>query len=751
MAEREHGRLRISRRGLLLGGGAGLGLLVAWGVWPRAYPNPLDERPGEEAINEFLRIGEDGRVTVVVPQAEMGQGVWTSLPQILADELGADWRTVGIEPAPISPLYANSFIVEEIAGQMLPAFLKDAGETIAGEIARRSTLMITGGSTSIRGFEQRFRQAGAAARALLCMAAAKRWDIDWQACDTKDGFVIRGEDRLRFGELVAEAAQLDPPDDIPLRAPGEGGLVGKPVPRLDLPAKVDGSLRYAADVRLPGMVYASIRQGPVGDSRLLSVDKKAADAIHGVLAVVENPRWVAAVATNWWAANRALDALAPKFETRGGLADSASVDAALRAALDGGEGGRFHTTGDAEAVIAGKGAFVQEYAVGLAPHAAIEPLTATASAAGDRIQLWAPTQAPAMLRDAVARATGFGAQRVTVHAMPIGGGFGRKVELDAAVQAAVISVQLKRPVQLTWSRGEDMRRGRHRPPALARMSARLGEAGRILGWRAEIATPPTVGAMFARLMPDIPMPSGGAEPAAVEGANPPYAIPAVAIDHKPAAIGIETGIWRSVANSYTAFFTESFIDELARAEGIEPMSYRMQMLGGRPRLARCLTTVSALGNWNGGEPGGGQGIAVHSSFGSHVAMLAEVHVDKSQQIVVDRVVAAVDCGRVIHPDIVRQQIEGGIIWGIAAALGGHTGYTRGLSDVVNFDGLGLPILADAPDITVTILTSNEPAGGVGEIAVPPVAPAIANALFAATGQRARSLPIIVGAEAPEES
>lgn len=284
-------------------------------------------------------------------------------------------------------------------------------------------------------------------------------------------------------------------------------------------------------------------------------------------------------------------------------------------------------------------------------------------------------------------------------------------------------------------------RGRGRPPALGRMSARLGRNGGLLAWRAEIATPSTSGEMIARFMPG--MSGGGAEASAVEGATPSYAIPAFAVDHLPAKIGVETGAWRSVANSYTAFFNECFVDELARKAGIEPLSFRMQMLDGNTRLAHCLSTVTALGGWEGGEQGSGQGIAAHSSFGSHVAMLAEVHV-KDQRIIVDRIVAAVDCGRVINPDIVRQQIEGGIIWGLAATLGARLGFAGGLAEARNFDALNLPLLADTPEIRVEIIPSGEAPGGVGEIGVPPVAPAIANALFAATGERLRNLPLAVG-------
>ena len=732
--------MAVSRRNLIVGGGAGIGLVLAWGLWPRAYRPNLVASPGETILNAFLKIGTDGHVAVIVPQAEMGQGVWTALPQILADELGADWRTVSVEPAPISPVYANTLLIGEAAEASMPEMLKGIGGWAARTYATRSALMITGGSTSIRGFEPRFREAGAMARALLCMAAGKRWGADWQACETQAGFVTRGNDRLRFAELAAEAAAFTPPGEVPLRPVGEGGIVGLAMPRLDLPAKVDGSARFAADVRLPDLVYASVRHGPIGAGAVEGCDRAAAGRVAGCIGVVEQPGWVAAVATNWWAADQAADRLNPRFAKSAPPPDSASVAAALDAAMAKGEGRRFAGHGDLAAAFRDGRGLKVDYAVPFAAHAAMEPITATARIAGDRLELWMPTQAPGMARAAAAKAIGFSESQVTVYPMLIGGGFGRKIEVDAAVQAAIAAQAMKRPVQVTWSRAEDMMRDPMRPPARARMTASLGKGGVITGWQAEIAAPATMASMLGRLMPGAGGGSGPEAPA-VEGAVPPYAVGALAVDHFPADIAVPTGIWRSVAHSYTAFFTESFMDELARLAGVEPLSFRIQSLGQNRRLAECLTRVTARGGWDGGVAGSAQGIAAHSSFGSHAAMLVEAHVGEAQRIVVDRVYAVVDCGRIINPEIARQQVEGGIVWGIAAALGGTTGYTAGRTDARNFDALDLPKLADTPDIRVEFIRSAAPPGGLGEVAVPPVAPAIANALFAATGRRLRMLPL----------
>ncbi len=734
----------ISRRGLLVGGGAGVGLIVAWGLWPRSYAPNLVASPGETVLNSWLKIGIDGHVTVAVPQLEHGQGVYTALPQIVADELGADWRTVAVEPAPINPLYANPLAVDELFDGSFARIPDD----VLGTVGTRAAAMLTGGSTSVRMFEEACRIAGAGARVLLCQAAAARWDVAADACTVEAGFVVYRAKRLRFADLAADAATRTLPNPLPIGGQGAGKLAGRSVPRLDVPAKVDGSATFAGDIRLPDMVHAAIRQGPAANSRLVRVDRAAADQIRGVLQVVENPRWVAAIATTWWAAATALDALAPRFETRGRAVDSRTIEAALMAAFDG-PGLRVARGGDLTGVFTGATLVTAEYSAGVGIHAAIETMSATAAYRDGRLQLWLPTAAPAAARTAAARAAGISENAVVVHPVMAGGGFGATLDPLVAEQAAVLAVTLRRPVNLVWSRGEDTLHDRYRPPAKARMAARIAGNGAILGWSAKIAAPSTGIELANRVLPGVltGLASIGAngDRYAVAGATPPYRLPAFAIDHHPADIGMPTGHLRGGAHGYTAFFTECFLDELAHVGRNEPLSYRIGMLGGDARLARCLSTVAALGGWNGGVPGSGQGIACHAFRGSYIAVLAEAHIGDDQRVVVDRLVAAVDCGRVINPDIVRQQIEGGLVFGMAQALGASTSFTRGLADVRGFAGLGLPRLADTPDIVVDVARSDEDPGGVGELGVPPVAPAIANALHSATGYRIRSLPLRSGA------
>ncbi|WP_188056238.1 xanthine dehydrogenase family protein molybdopterin-binding subunit [Sphingosinithalassobacter sp. CS137] len=742
MAVDERASKGPSRRTILIGGGLGLGLVVTWAVWPRTYMPNLTAEPGETIFGAWLKIGTDGHVTVVVPQTELGQGVYTGLPQILADELGADWNSVGVEAAPLNPLYANPLASVTLFETSLGALPEGLQRTHA----TRNALVLTGASSSVRTFEDQLRLAGASARVLLCKAAARRWGVDWQACGTADGYVVRGNARLPFGALAAEAADESLPDPVPLRS-GEGSrLYGAAVPRLDVPAKVDGSVNYAADIRLPDMVFASVRQAPPGTGELTGLDERAANRVRGMLAVVRADRWVAAVADNWWAADRALEAMRPRFAIEGEVLNSDSIEEALTQALEG-DGVRIASQGDLAATFRDARVVTGEYRVGLAVHAAVEPMTATAAFRDGRLTLWAPAQAPGLTRAAAARAAGLSEERVTLHPVMAGGSFGARLEHQVATQVAVIAKQLERPVQLTWSRAEDLRQDRFRPAAAARMAGRI-ENGSVTGWLAKIAAPATSRELADRLLGSDPFIAAslaiptGRDPSAVAGAVPPYAIPAYAVDHHPAELRVPTGHWRSAAHSYTAFFTECFLDELAHVAGVEAHSFRMAMLREQPRLARCLTTVAQLGGWRGGVQGSGQGIACHAFRGSYIAVLAEARLGRDRKVRVDRLVAAVDCGQIVNPDLVRQQIEGGLIFGMSAAVGASTEISDNLPTHQRIGQLNLPRLADTPEIMVELIRSGSDPGGVGEIAVPPVAPAIANALQASTGVRFRRLPLL---------
>ncbi len=462
----------------------------------------------------------------------------------------------------------------------------------------------------------------------------------------------------------------------------------------------------------------------------------------GVFGALDAPGWVACLATDWWAANKGVEALEPVWDVPHPPASSETIDSALTGALDRDEGRRVYSRGDLADAFEGGSVLRGHYSAGPAASAPLETLTATARHSGDRLEIWAPTQAPGLARAAAARVAGLDEAQVAIYPTLAGGGYGRKLETRAVEQAAMMAVRVERPVQLTWSRLEESVQDGFRAPARAQLLARLDTKGNVLGWQARIAAPDTGEQLAGRLR------AGGTAMAMIgdptAGAVPPYAIPAVVVDYLPADAGIRVGGWRSGAHGYTAFFTESFMDELARLSGIEPLSFRMQMLGDNPRLARCLTTAATLGGWDGGIPGSSMGIACHSAFGSHIAALVEVEVTAEQSVRVLRAVCAVDCGRIVNPDLVRQQIEGGLVFGIAAATGKAIGFEGGRPDARGFAHFGFPTLATSPEVTVELLESEEESGGATELGVPVAAPAVANALHALTGRRLRSLPLRVG-------
>lgn len=741
---------RPDRRTLLVGGGAAAGLVVAWALWPRSSTVAINTNAGEHAFGNFLKIGTDGRVTVLVPQAETGQGSYTLIAHIAADELGADWRTVAVEPAPISAAYANILLLDEDAALATPRALVPEGLAAMGGWRQRILsgqvpAMLTGGSTTQRMFEGPVRECAAFARALLCMAAARGWDVDWEACDTRDGFVVHEGKRTRFGELADLAAEQAMPSYPPLRAPGSGPLFGEELPRLDLPAKIDGSLNFAADVRLPDMVFAAIRQGPIGDTELKSYNKAAAARVTGFLAAIKHERWIAAVATNSWAAQRALDAMDPIFTSHGQRADSSAIDRRLKAAFDDFDGTRMVNEGSVADAFEGRPVLGADFVVAPSLHQPLETRSATAAPDGMRMQLWVATQAPGFCRAAVAAALDVAESRVALFQMPGGGSLDIGYEHEVAVQAALIARAVGRPVQLTWSRTEEILRDLPRPPARARIRATLSSGATIDAWHIAVAAPAARHEWRARLTGTKPHAAmletaGEEDAAAVAGARPPYLIPNLAIDHLPVDVTLPAGRFPADADGTNVFFTESFVDELARAANIDPFSFRMSMLGQAPLLAQCLQAATALGGWEGGQSGSGQGIACCSLRDSHIAVMAVAR-PGSNGLIVERLVAAVDVGRVLNPGLVKQQIEAGLLLGLSATVGATTRYSRGLARARRLGEIGLPVLAQMPAIEIEIMPSDRDPGGVELLGVPPVAPAIANALFTVTGQRIRRLPL----------
>lgn len=758
--------MRITRRGLLIGAGGAGALLVAFALSPRRYAGALVAGPDEHVFDSFIRLAKDGAVSVAVPVCEMGQGISTLMAQIVAVELGADWKRVGVEPAPPSPIYGDPVLAARWAPlwqpRWLPALVDTPDDWLARTHAEREPLMITAEGTALAAFEAPLRAAAAGLRAMLMQAAAAQWNVGWETLDTAGHFVVNGKQKLGFAALIPEAMEYDPPDPPALRAeppkerPGQFPDGARPrYPRLDLPAKVDGSFVYAGDVRVPGMVHAAIVHGPQGDTVLSSFDRKAAEGIPGVVGVVQSKRWVAAAAKTWHAAHKAVLAMEPRFHAAGRIADSSALDARIDTALRKGAATRLLIEGDPDALLA-KPSLTARYDVEPALHAPLETATATARLSGDKLELWLATQAPELVRRQAARAAGVPRRNVVVYAMHAGGSFDARLDARIAVEAVEIAKALGRPVQLMWSRWEEALAGYPRTPVSALLSASIGPDKRqLLGWRTRMALPATAIEAGARLLDGmdavdaLAAAKGRADPLACEGAMPLYAIPERAVDHVPVALPLPTARLRGNAHGYGAFFTESFIDECAHFGGAEPLSYRIGMLTGQPRLAACLVGAARMAMWGGGADASGQGIACHrmdlaAPEGLRSGFIAVVATARQEEgaIRVDQLSAWLDIGRIVNVDIARQQVEGGMLFALAQAIGGSTAYAAGLPTAGRLSQLGLPLLADCPKVDIAFAESDEQPFDPGELATTAVAPAIANALFSATGLRFRRLPLL---------
>lgn len=676
----------IDRRTLLISGGAGIGLIVAFSLWPREVGTALFAEEGERAFGHYLKIAEDGQVTVAVPQAETGQGIWTGLAQIVADELGAAWENVAVIPAPNSPVYANRLLDGRV----------------------------TAGATSIRAFEEPLRRAGATARDLLVRVAAERWDVAAAECDAADGFVTHEGKSLGFGALAAAASRLKPRDDAPLR---RGRLIGQPLPRLDLPAKSDGSMRFAGDVRLPGMLFAAARLAPPG-GELKGFSRAAAEQQQGLELLVVTSHWLAAIGATWWAAERALAAAQPRFS---GPADA--DDAALRAALDealaDASAERLFDQGDFDAAVGSARALGATYRIAAAGHHALEPLVATARLANGRLELWAPVQDYDSAHHGAVEAAGLKRGDVVLYPMPVGDSGGRAMQADAIPIAVELAHRTGKPVQLTISATVSQNQDRVRAPLVARLAALPSPAGSIEAWSARLVT------------------AAGIE---LPGAVPPYAIPSIRIDLAAADLPIPLGYMRGGSEALTGFATESFVDEMARALQADPFTFRMGMLGGNVRLAKALTAVTAIGGWDGGRPGSTMGLAAVSAFGSHIALLVQAGIGTDQRVTVERMVAAVDCGRIVNPNLVRQQVEGSLLHALDLATTPAPEFLAGMPRARPLAALGLRRLGAMPRIEVELIASREAPGGVSGLGHAVCAAAVANALASGTGRRLRALP-----------
>ncbi len=750
-------RRRRSRRRFLLGGLAATGaLVIGWGVQPprqRMYTSePLPVADGAVALNGWVAIHPDGSASVVVPRSEMGQGVHTALPMLVAEELDLPLERVRVAQAPIDKIYANLALL----GDTLPFHPDDEGRAYQGarwllaKVGRELGIMFTGGSTSVKDAWLPMREAGAVARAMLVRAAAQEWGAAPADCRTEDGFVIhRDGRRLAYAALAGPAARGERlyPSDVRLKAPHQFRLIGKPVARLDSRAKVDGSARFGIDARPPGMIYAAVKMSPVVGGTVAAFDAKAVRAMPGVLDVVDISHalgertgagaGVAVLARSWWQARQAAGALPVTWnEGRWGRLSTEEIFAGFARTLDTESGYVYHERGTQD--VAGVAMTVgAEYRAPFLAHAALEPVNCTAQVEGGRVRLWASTQVPSVAVEAAARVAGVAREDVEIEVLLLGGGFGRRLEVDMVEQAVAVALAAGGlPVQLIWTREDDTTHDVYRPAALARFSARLDKQGNILAWDNKS----TSGAIGHQYFPrNLGLPGMGPDKTTAEGEyDMQYEIANQRVAHVTMDSPVPIGYWRSVGHSHNAFFKESFIDEVAHAAGRDPVAYRRDLLRRHPRHRAVLDAAVARA---GAAPAGrAHGVALHQSFGSIVAQVAEVSVEDGA-IRVHRVVCAIDCGIVVNPNIVAQQMESAVLFGLSAALMGEITLKDGIVQQSNFGDYPVLRMAQAPQVETVIVPSARHPEGVGEPGTPPVAPAVAAAVFKLTGQRLRSLPL----------
>ena len=700
--------------GTLVGGGFVLGV-AGVALAPGRHTVVSDDAEEKGELTTWITVTPDNVTTILIPHCEMGQGSQTALAMMAAEEMEADWDLVRIEEAPALDAYANAYLLRAFTGDSLPAPLGRAIDYGAYRLARWFGTQATGGSTAVRGTGYGMAVAGAAAKEMLIAAAAERFGVPAAECTAARSRVTHAASGpgASFGELARAAAAIPAPTYPVLKDPDTYTLRRTAVSRFDIPPKVDGSARYGIDVTLPGMLYAAVDIAPVQGGTLVSVDETPALAMPGVQRVVQLDEAVAVVADSYWRARQALAALDPVFDDAGhGDVSSASIFAAFDESL-----------GAAPAMPDGAAQVVTaDYRVPFLAHATMEPMACTARVEADRAEVWAGTQDPLNARSTAASALGLDTDQVRLTNLQLGGGYGRRlpftfdyVDLGVRIAKAVSPT----PVKMVWSRENDMQHDFYRPAAMARFAGALDATGR----------PVAVASHYA----------GGGDG---EALFMPYAIDDIRFEDRDVPHPIRVGEWRSVHHSQHGFFKESFIDELAHAAGQDPYRFRRELLGDEPRFRAVLERVAAMADWDRPLPAGeGRGIAVAESFGSIVAQVAHVAVTPEGRLRVLNMYAAVDCGDVVNTDTATAQVEGGIIFGLSAAMVAEITIAGGRVVESNFQDHRMIRLADAPAVSVAFIRSGERLGGLGEPGVTPVAPALTNAIYAATGVRVRTLPV----------
>jgi isoquinoline 1-oxidoreductase subunit beta len=701
--------MSLDRREFLKGA-AGLsgGLVIALQLPGCGKPGRVAAGMKTIATNSWLRIGTDNSITFLCDRSEMGQGVYTALPTLLAEELGVSLERIRVDFAPAGDEYKNTLIGTQI----------------------------TGGSTSVREAWSKLRKAGAQARTMLVSAAARAWGVAPANCKVDNGFIISpyGK-RVSFGECAEAAAKLPVPQEVKLTEPGNFRLIGTAIRRLDTPLKVNGTARYGIDVQLPGMLYAALAQPPALGGKARSVDDGKARAMPGVRAVMQTSSGVAVVAASWWQARQARDALAIQWDDgpHAALNDGAILRGLQHAA---GDGQVARKDGDAEAAIKSAARVVRaEYQLPLLAHATLEPQNCTADVHADGCDIYVPTQIQQVAQATAANAAGLKPEQVRVHTTFLGGGFGRRLDSDFIPAAVEASKAVGKPVKVLWTREDDMTHDVYRPPAFDTAVGAFDKSGKLIAWKLHLVGP----SITARLFPSVV--EKNIDPFAIEAAaNYPYDVPNVSVDYLRHEIGINVGYMRSVSHALNCFVAESFMDELANSAGKDPVEFRRALLAKQPRYLGVLELARRAARYGEAPNGHFHGVAVMSGYDTYMAQFAEVSLENGK-VKVHRIVCAVDCGSVVNRDIVSAQVESGIVFGLTSTLWGEINIQRGRVQQSNFDTYRLLRIQETPRIDVYLLDSSAPPGGIGEPATALVAPAVCNAIHAATGKRLRSLPL----------
>lgn len=705
----------MTRREFLKKSLAGAGMTIAISLTPFGFNIASSQEIKKDLFSPdvWIQITPDNIVTIVVNKSEMGQGVYTSLPMIAADELEADWKQIRLKAAPAGEKYID------------PAW----------------GMQLTGGSTSVRHMMEPLRKAGATAREMLLTAAAQTWKVPQSECEARQGMVrhIKSDRTMTYGQLCEKASKLPVPPNPPLKKEDQFRFIGNPMPRLDVPEKVNGSAIFGTDVFVPNMLYAAIARPPAFGAKVISYDQEAAEKVSGVYKVAPIDHGIAVIANTIDSAWKGRDALNTKWDR--GTHPDLNNEALEKTFLDhlNRQGAIALNRGNLKNVLGQDVKRIEAiYVLPYLAHVTMEPINCTASVSENRCDIWVPTQNQSGALQVAQKVTGLKPEQIHIHTTYLGGGFGRRGFVDYVEEALQISRATGKPIKLIWTREEDIQNDFYRPGNCCKIEGRVDGKGRVIGWSHRIVAP----SVFEHFAPD--MLKNGIDPAAVEGiVDMEYEIPNLYVEYVKMDLPIPVGFWRSVGNSHNAFTKESFIDELAHAAKKDPLEFRLTHLKNRPSARRVLQVVAEKIAW--GKPpkrGQGRGIALHFSFGSHVAQAAEVSVNKKDgTIKVHKVVCAVNCGPFVNPNIIIAQVRGAIIMGLSAALKERVDFTNGGVETSNFDNYNELRMDEVPEIEVHIVRSKDKMGGIGEPGLPPIAPAVANAVFKAAGIRLRNLPM----------